>query len=202
MNAKKKSAKSEEAKTETTVESPPAPPQNPMSVEDKAAAINRQERLASVTGIFDLFKDSDSLLAFVNIIRTISGDDIIKLFDAFGQLLRVKEPVSSKTGILLRVEAALQLLECIASITPGERDDELVEKARLMLNAGLLPVIADLVASLLKNIGNDDVNEAAVSDVMTGPQSDLVITQSGISWSVLIPILVSIVKIIREVRTE
>ena len=204
MNPKKKPAKSEEKPEETLEATEPieSPAQTGwvMTQEDKAISIKRQERVASVAGIFDLFKDSDSLLSFVNLIRGISGEDILKLFDTLGHLLRVKEPLSSKTGILLRVEAALKVLECVADITPGERDDELVEKARLMLNAGLLPIIAEVVSSLLKHIGDDEVSESAVSDVLTGPQSDLVIVQSGISWSVLIPILVSIIRIIREVK--
>ncbi len=192
MNAKKKPAAKETGTEATYV----------LSAEDKSAGENRADRFSKATGLFDFFKDTESAVGFFNFIRTLSGDDVLRLFDAMAKLVRVKEPLSTKTGVLLRVEAALHLAEVYASVTPGEKDDEFVESAKLMLNAGLLPVVADLVASLLKHLKGKDADESSVNAVITGQQSEVLVAQNSVSWSVLIPILVTVLKIIRATVEE
>ena len=192
MNAKKKTTTKESQPTHKT-----------MSDSDRSASIKRGERFGGITVLLDFFKDRESAVGFFNFIRTLSGDDIVRLFDAVSQLVRIKEPLSSRSGVLLRVEAALKLAEAFADMTPGHRDDEFVEKTKLLLNAGLLPVIADVVAGLLSHLkGTDDADEVVISNVITGPQTDVLILENGISWSVLVPIINTIIQIIRAVTKD
>jgi hypothetical protein len=190
MNAKKKSSSKESVLQAS-------------SAEDKAAIKDRSERYATVTGLLDFFKDADSAVGFFNFIRTLSGDDILRLFDATSELVRIDAPLNTKAGVLLRVEAALKLAEVYASVTPGHRDNEFIEKTKLLLNAGLLPVVADIVSSLLSHLkGEDDASGLALSAVMTGPQSDVIVLENGVSWSVLVPIINTILQIIRAMTKD
>ena len=188
MNAKKPVEKKEK---------PAEKPAEIPSTGEDAWVDRRAGELAGVAGLFDLFKDGEAIAKFADFVRGISADELIEIIKRAGYLFSIKEPLTSKAGIIARVEATLKLMRVWATATPGATDDQVVDTISVLLNSGLLPVIADLVERML---GGDD-DELSVSSVKNSINGDhtsaLSNSETGIRWEEVLPIVISLIKIIR-----
>ena len=187
MNAKKPAEKNEK---------PAQKPAEIPSTGDDAWTDKRAGELAGVAGLFDLFKDGEAIAKFANFVRGSSADELIELIKRAGDLFAIKEPLSSKAGIVARVEATLKLMRVWAKATPGSTDDQVVDTIGVLLNSGLLPVVADLVERMIG--GADEPSISSVKGQINGEHTFAISnSETSIRWEEVLPIVISLIKIIR-----
>jgi hypothetical protein len=186
----------EDTPDEPVEENPNDDEHHPMPTEAKAVAEIRAKKLTELSEALSIF-DLEKLTGLLDFLRRFDIGDVGELFSEVKNLLLIKDPIDSSIGLELRVEAALKIFRVYARISETARDDELIEQIDRMLNTGLLPVVCDLVSMLLGHIKpGDKVDEAAINDVMTESVSTS-LTEGGLNWSSIIPLIKAIFELIR-----
>ena len=186
----------EETPSEPVAENPNNDEHHPMATEAKAIAEIRANKLTELSQTLSIF-DLDKLSGLLEFLRRFDIGEVAELFAEVKNLLLIKDSVDSPLGIELRVEAALKIFRVYARISETARDDELIEQIDRMLNTGLLPVVCDLVSMLLGHVKPDGTaDEAAINDVMTENVSTS-LSEGGLNWSSIIPLIKAIFELIR-----
>ena len=165
----------------------------------------RVEMFSGAIAPLSFFKDAESMGMFTNWLGGMKTEHLLEMIDAVRQLASVKEEVSTSRGLALRVEAGLRVMRAFSKMTATTADDQVLDTLDLLLNAGLLPVVCDLVEKLLAHIGDDDPDEVAVSSVLTGEHCKVLFPTEWeaeplyeLSWEQILPLLISVVNLIRQ----
>lgn len=176
-----------------------APPLPPMPPEPAPAppAINpalMAMRTARLGGLIDLIRNlGPNIGVIIDLLRGINIGKLGALLAAVRELMAITSDITTKEGIIARVEAGLRVARVWVEITPGDADDGLLLAIdKIVGDPDTLAWIADVIARLLSNFGvkADPValTAQAVGDIWIKRDDELA-TAKGIAWDKIVPLV-------------